>query len=177
MKKIANISLFMFCIALVLVNSAGYFIYFKAETYKAKKQFKTKLRSIESLDMLPKGAVRIAFAKSDKIQPKFKEKFEFELNGNLYDIIKSTDKVDSIIYYALLDRDETQLFASFLKHLNSEKKNEQNKNKLSLSFEYLGSQLGNNTFIPKDIKHFNQYITPLISKFNSKIFHPPCLVS
>lgn len=167
----------MFCIALVLVNSAGYYIYYKAETYKAKKQFKTKLRSIENLDELPNEVIRIAIRKSEKQLLKFKEKFEFELNGNLYDVIKSKVNGDSLIYYVLLDRDETQLFASFLKHISNEKKSESKNSKQNLSFEYLVFHLKSNIFIPTEIMHLVGYKPHNLKHVYQDIFHPPCNIS
>jgi len=175
LKKIANISLFAFCIALVLINSAGYFIYFKTETFKAKKQFKTKLRSIENLIELPKETKRIAIHKLDYKKLNFKEKYEFELNGNLYDIIKRKDKGDSLIYYVLADEDETQLFAAFGNHIKNEKKSEQHK--ISFNFEYLIVAKLNHNLIGTDLEHSDSYCYKRTILTETKIKHPPKSIS
>lgn len=167
----------MFCIALVLVNSAGYFIYFKAETYKAKKQFKTKLRTIENLSELPKEVIRIAVAKADKIQPRFKEKFEFELNGQMYDIIRSYSEKDSTIYFVLTDNDETKLYAAFNNHLKNEKKSEQKKLSTNFNFEYLLAFQLQHSFIGISIEQNCSFAEQQTQLITIKIEHPPQLIS
>lgn len=167
----------MFCIALVLVNSAGYFIYFKAETYKAKKQFKTKLRSIENLKELPKEVIRFAIAKTAKIQPQFKDKFEFELNGQMYDIVRTSSTKDSSIYYVLTDNDETKLYAAFKNHIENERKSEHKKSANNLSFEYLlTAQIAHNLIGENIQLHFG-YIQKQTILTTNKIEHPPQLIS
>jgi hypothetical protein len=79
----------------------------------------------------------LAFSKQEvKNKLKWHKKHEFEYKNQLYDIIKITQKHDSITYYCWNDKEETHLNAisnNLVNHSNNTKKS---KNKLLTTFYF-----------------------------------------
>jgi len=175
LRKSLNIIFLTIFALLTLVNSAGYFIYYKAETYKIKKEFKTRLRKINNSTDLPNEIVEIRIHKKEIRKLIFKEKYEFEYQNNLYDIIKKEIHGDSIYYFTLIDEVETKLVANYKDKLKSDKKTDNKLVKLSTEYLPINSEIVYLIF--RNSPRCSIYIEPKSNCNLSRLLKPPCLIS
>ncbi len=121
MKKLAIFSL----LAIFVFNSIGYYIVFKVSQSEAKEEIRTSIK----LGLPTKELTAIAFDKSSigKIHWVEKNK-EFLYNDKLYDIVKTTDSKNSMIFYCISDEKEEALFANLDEHIKVQLASNDNKN-------------------------------------------------
>jgi len=112
MKKLAVFSL----LAIFLFNSVGYFIVFKIAQTEVRKEIKTRLK----LTVPQAELIAIEINKSDIKNIHWeKENKEFYYSDHLFDVVKTKETPNSIIYYCIDDKKERNLFASLDDHVTS----------------------------------------------------------
>jgi len=75
---------------------------------KSESKEAVKARILAGVDK--SEMVRLVFSVNDaKTALKWEHSKEFEYRGEMYDIVKSEGKTDSVIYWCIRDKDETQL--------------------------------------------------------------------
>lgn len=97
----------LFILFTMLVKIGGYYPIFMVERWHIRKEIK---RSIKS-SIPEKDLHRISFSKSTGEINWVREGKEFSVNGQMYDIVKSEECLDTIHYYCISDDEETELFA------------------------------------------------------------------
>ncbi|MCX6295479.1 MAG: hypothetical protein NTX97_05340 [Bacteroidetes bacterium] len=110
MKKLAVFSL----LAIFIFNSVGYYIVFKVSQSEAKEEIQSNIK----LGLPVQKLTEITFDKNavGKIQWTEKNK-EFYYNNKLYDIVKSSDSKNTIVFYCISDEKEETLFADLDEHI------------------------------------------------------------
>ncbi len=144
---------------------AGTYIWLKHEVKIARKEVKMQL--IKGLNK--SELVTLKFAKSKvSSELKFEHSKEFEYHGEMYDVVKSVEKSDTIIYTCWWDNKETKLNKQ-LAHLmddiiGSNPQNKENQKRLvnfykSLFHENTASLIADNPlFTGNSYYSFNNFI-------------------
>lgn len=162
MKKLVSIFLLVCLIAPV----AGTYFWLKHELKITKREVKGQI--IAGLD--ESELVNFKFSKSDAdISLKWKHSKEFEYRGEMYDVVKSVEKGDTIFYTCWWDNKETKLNKK-LAHLmgdiiGSNPQNKENQKRLVSLYQKLFHQNTPNIFGIHRINTTNLYCS-----FNNIIF-------
>ena len=103
-KKVTALSILF----ILLVNMAGYFPVFKWEQMQIRREIKQQIKnSIPGTELCS-----ITFAKKCLAEIDWERQGkEFRYNGQMYDVIRTENKADSVHYYCIKDTQETRLFA------------------------------------------------------------------
>jgi hypothetical protein len=98
-----------------LYNSMGYFFIFKCLQSDIKEQVAQNIQSLSS------NALKIiAFNKKDiKKINWIEEKEEMRYDGEMYDVAKTRETSDSIIYYCMSDENEDRLYSELEDHVTN----------------------------------------------------------
>lgn len=89
-----------------LFNLAGYLLVFKSFQYLIRREIKQQIKMSVPEDQLEK----ITFSKNEKILWVKADK-EFIYKENMYDVVRTEQTKDKIIFYCIHDFKETKLFA------------------------------------------------------------------
>jgi len=114
----------------------GQYFFLKIEKKKIKNEIRLFLASGPDADEL----VYLAFSiKESKERLRWEHSKEFEFAGEMYDIIKRTDKADSVFFVCWLDKKETELNHKLNNLVNGElnKRNKDKSNLLTIFFSGL----------------------------------------
>ena len=112
MKKAASI----FLLSIFLINTVGYFIVFKVAQLEARKEIKFKIK----LGIPDRELTAIEFKKSDLQNIHWvKENKEFYYGNKLFDVVKKDEKVSSVVFYCIDDKQEQVLFSSLDEQVNT----------------------------------------------------------
>lgn len=102
-------------ISTFLFNISGYFIAFKVLQYQVRKEIKSQIK----LQLSTSDLTTIVINKAEKKAILWEEENkEFYHKGALYDIVKSSETRDSIIYHCINDKQEEILFDNLEEHIN-----------------------------------------------------------
>ncbi|MFY9307587.1 MAG: hypothetical protein WAQ28_00920 [Bacteroidia bacterium] len=156
-------------LGIFLFNTAGYFIAFKIAQHQVQKEIKAEIKQGLSIDQL----IPIVIKKECLNQVDWRESGkEFYYQGNLYDIVKSSENADSITYYCISDTQEELLFEHLEDHIDdyisAQKvlKHRSSKKAVSPSIK-----LYFNTQISLDINTYSlQNIYPAVSLFYFTVY-------
>ncbi|MCX8009797.1 MAG: hypothetical protein N3A61_01465 [Ignavibacteria bacterium] len=132
--KIINKVFYFFLSIFILINSLGQIFLYLHLKHEAKRLIYESVNELTEKDL-----TLISLSKQDKNSNNqnliWKEEYEFELNGKMYDIIKVEETKDSIIYYCINDEREEELIKKFIKHFDENSINGKSKNSQSVSFQ------------------------------------------
>lgn len=92
-----------------MIPLSGTFLVFKIKKYGIKKEIKNKLFDLASKDEL----VTFEFNQDEINSLNWKEKNEFELNGNMYDVLRKETKNNLVKLVCFLDEKESNLRLKF----------------------------------------------------------------
>lgn len=111
MKK--AVPLFLLCI--FLFNTVGYYIAFKAVQYEVKNEIRSEIKSGIKTDEL----IVLTIKKNDLSSIQWEESgTEMRYKGGMYDIVKSTQTPEAIIFNCINDAKEESLFTNLDDHIN-----------------------------------------------------------
>lgn len=111
MKKAFSI----FLLSIFLFEMVGHYPLFKYAQYKIQKEIKGRLKK-----SVPDSELFVIAIPADKVNELDwkREGKEFRYKGTMYDIVKSENKGDEMIYHCVNDKQETQLFAQLEELVN-----------------------------------------------------------
>jgi hypothetical protein len=107
MRKVASILI----VSLLLFNSMGYYIAFKASQYTLRKEIKKKIKNSFSDNDL----IQIAVSDNDqekKAEMEWTDEHEFRYHGHMFDVIRYRTSNDTTYYSCINDVKEEALFAN-----------------------------------------------------------------
>ncbi|MGB3947378.1 MAG: hypothetical protein WBM13_05320 [Bacteroidia bacterium] len=164
-------------LAIFLFNIVGYFIAFKIVQHKVRSEVKTAIKQTLTANQL----TVIEIYKTGQNQLIWKEKNkEFYYKGELYDIVKTEEKTESIIYYCINDKQEEQLFEHLEEHVNNymsenhfSKKSSSKKNHFDSIKLYLSNVVALTLATITDTTTFNTYSLLYTSSFIEISTPPP----
>lgn len=147
-------------IFLFVTHGTSQFLVFKFFEMKYKREIRFMIKAGVPEDQL----VPFTFHKEyiNNPQPDFKwiKSWEFRYKGQMYDIMKTIDKGDSIKYLCIHDVKESDLFANLDKHIDKFlEKNPERKNDLQLIINSLSKYfaISGNLFYDFLFPHENNY--------------------
>lgn len=148
-------------LAIFLFNIVGYFIAFKVVQHQVRSEVKTAIKQTLTANQL----TVIEIHKTEQNQLIWEEKNkEFYYKGELYDIVKTEEKTESITYYCINDKQEEQLFEHLEEHVNNyisdnhlSNKNGSKKNHPDSIKLYLSNVLSPTLEITDNTAIFNTY--------------------
>lgn len=107
MKKILAI----FIVVLLLFNSMGYYIVFKATQYAIKKEIKNIIKQgVPDKDF---SLIKVAAADFQKRAAlEWLDKKEFRYQGQMFDVVRYNTCNDTTYYYCINDKQEEKLFSN-----------------------------------------------------------------
>lgn len=148
-------------LAIFLFNIVGYFIAFKIVQHQVRSEVKTAIKQTLTTNQL----TVIEIYKTEQNQLIWEENNkEFYYKGELYDIVKTEEKTESIIYYCINDVQEEKLFANLEEHVNNyisdnhlSKKNSSKKNLPDSIKLYLSNVLSPTLAITENTTIFNTH--------------------
>lgn len=133
MKKVVSIFLF-FCIVVPSVTTYSWLQYKK---YQVKKHVKHQI--LAGLDQ--SALVLLKFTNNESSELRWEHDQEFEYNGQMYDVVNSIEKRDSIYYWCWRDHEETKLINQLkivvANALGNDQQNKENQNRLLDFFKIL----------------------------------------
>jgi hypothetical protein len=107
---------FRIILSLFLYNSIGYFFIFKCVQADIRQQVAEQMQ----LQPFYKNLKAIAFDKHDVKKINWiEEEKEMRYQGELYDVAKTIETPDSVIYYCRSDEDEDQLYHQLDDHITN----------------------------------------------------------
>lgn len=98
-------------------NLVGYEVVFRITHYQIKKEVKRKLKAKVPSKELHTIVIPKFWLKHNNKDFELIEKNEFRYKGEMYDIVRQTEKGDIIIYECISDTEETKLFAWLDEHI------------------------------------------------------------
>jgi len=172
-------SLLIGLLLLILFHSEFYIIMFKGLEVKYKREIKQQIKngiSEEKLVIFTFGKNILNEKSEDFIWMK---KNEFRYKGEMYDIIKTEYKGDSIVYHVFHDLKESALFSNLDKHIldflssNREKGNELLSITNNFCKYYLTPVINNNQTLNPKVENLNTQYSQNIILLSPRIFDPP----
>ena len=110
LKRVVSISLLL----IFLYNLSGYYLTFEVNRQQVRKEIKNKIKnSAPDSDLV---TIRILASDQNSLFWTKKGR-EFRYKGDMYDVVKCSQKEDSIVYKCIRDAKETKLFADLDKHV------------------------------------------------------------
>lgn len=148
-------------LAIFSFNIVGYFIAFKVVQHQIKREIKSTIK----LGLKASELTAIQINKKDLNELVWEEKNkEFHYKGELYDIVKTEENSQYIIYYCINDKQEEQLFENLEEHMNNyisdnhlSKKNSSKKAQPDSIKLYLSNRLSATIAITNNTAFFNTY--------------------
>ena len=99
-----------------LFNTAGYFIAFKTQQYQVKSEIESEIKAGINTNEL----TTVTISKMDLSDIQWMESGkEMRYNGEMYDVVKSSETSNSVTYYCINDAKEESLFANLDDHINT----------------------------------------------------------
>ncbi|MDT0678009.1 hypothetical protein [Autumnicola musiva] len=162
MKK-ASVILLLFIFSF---NSVGFYITFGIQLYQIKTEVRQKI-----IDGTPEEElVQLKYSSETKEEFHWHEDGEFRYRGKMYDVVRAEDGENTIVYYCIVDKEETILLASLKKQLEKNSKRNKRNGKMAKSFHKVFFQPRNlpdalTLFTPEEnllinSRHFNFYTPP-----------------
>jgi len=117
MKKLLAICI----VVLLLFNSMGYYIVFKATQYAIKKEVKSLIKQgVPDKDL---SLIKVAVDDVQKqAELKWLDKKEFRYRGQMFDIVRYYTRNDTTYYYCINDKQEAKLFSHLDKQIEHHSK-------------------------------------------------------
>jgi hypothetical protein len=118
MKKTAP----LFLLTIFLFNTMGYFIVFKIAQHQIKSEVADLVSSFELSKFTENNneLTKIKVHKNELYKIDFKDKGkEIFLDNKMYDIVKTTETDEHMIYHCLHDKKESILVAGLKEHVNN----------------------------------------------------------
>lgn len=179
LKPFVHNSLLIGLLLLILFHSEFYLIMFKGLEVKYKREIKQQIKngiSEENLVIFTFGK-NIVNEQSENFR--WMKKNEFRYKGEMYDIIKTEYKGDSIVYHVFHDLKESALFSNLDKHIldylssNREKGNELLSLTKNFCKYYLTPFTNNTQTINPKAENLNAQYSQNIILLSPRIFDPP----
>ena len=168
MKKLLSILLILF----LVINSCGYIIVFQQMQLEAKREIKDRiLKGIGLQD-----AVHFCFNQAEYAGLNFSEEDEFELNGKMYDIIKSDFKNGKYNIYCFNDEKEETIIKNLQKDTDGHKAKTPSQNTLRIISGIISTALVKSTYTikrPIYLTNIIKYTQETFKSFCTKIPSPP----
>ncbi len=113
-------------LVLLILQTAGPFLFFEGRRHLAKREMKRVLKARAPDEMLCTITLSSDPAAHDRMRVQWIDDKEFRLDGRMYDIVRSEQRSDSVVYTCIEDETETRLFAGLdaliRAHMNSDTK-------------------------------------------------------
>ncbi|MCX6232259.1 MAG: hypothetical protein NTZ33_12030 [Bacteroidetes bacterium] len=130
-KYISYISLFI-----ILFNIGGYYIWFSVQQFRIQREIEVSIIK----ELKDKDLILIEVANNQKSEIRWIEPDkEFDLNGEMYDVVRIKFQKDRISYYCINDVKEEELIAKF-KNTHNKKKEIDKNIKYVFNFQFFQQQ-------------------------------------
>jgi hypothetical protein len=154
----------------------GYYLVFRIRQIELKAEVKTYLKTHTNDHHLTHFQFVVLNGQVQDSRLNWEDEDEFELSGNMYDVIGKSIKGDTLIIHCLKDEKENSLVKSFEHLQNSQSRDGKNKSASLLQFFgnlYVATELDSvpEIIIP-ELTSFNCY-NPLLINRSSEILTPP----
>ena len=123
-------------LSVILFQSVGYVVLYKLWIKKHRHEIKTGI-----LKELPDEflvVVRVPLHRPESVPLEFKHEEEFKLNGEMYDIVRSEIRNDTIYYVVFHDKKETSLYRSLTTAVNQRSSHDQASTQRALQLFSIG---------------------------------------
>ena len=132
MKKAAAIIV----LSIFVLSQIGHQLVFELAKWEAKKVIKENFKTNKFQGVIESIAENASMSWEEKDQ-------EFELNGQMYDVVKKEVQGQKVIYYCINDSKESNLLAIYNQWIHSDKSSTHHHGKLALKFSTLECTLTN----------------------------------
>ncbi len=159
-------------LSVLLFQSVGYVVFYKYLIKKHRHDIKTSI-----LRELPDEAltiIRVPLADPGSVPLEFEHAEEFKLNGEMYDIVRSEIRNDTIYYVVFHDKKETSLYRSLTTAVNQRSSHDQASNQRALQL----FSIGQCQYLPigeaREVFHVRS--VPIVECGNYRIIENPAAV-
>ncbi len=159
-------------LSVILFQSVGYVALYKLWIKKHRHEIKTGLLKELPDELLI--VVCVPLHNPEAVPLEFEHEEEFKLNGEMYDIVRSEIRNDTIYYVVFHDKKESSLYRSLTTAVNQRSSHDQASNQRALQLFSIGQCL----YLPiGEVREvFNVRSIPMIENGSYRIIETPAYV-